>query len=94
MSGRIFDYLTRIYNYLKTVSSRERLNLRMNSSQKLNPSELKSQLYHSLQQKGVLDAMKVSSCPYRKSWREVQNRNELSVTLNSLCTVATAKQAG
>ena len=32
----------------------------MSSSQKLNPSELKSQLYHSLQQKGVLDAMKVS----------------------------------
>lgn len=50
----------------------------MSSSQKLNSSELKSQLYHSLQQKGVLDAMKVSSFPYRESWREVQNRNVFS----------------
>ena len=32
----------------------------MNPLPKLNPSELKSQLYHSLQQKGVLDAMKVN----------------------------------
>ena len=47
----------------------------MSSSQKLNSSELKSQLYHSLQEKGVLDAMKVSSFPCRESWREVQNRS-------------------
>ena len=50
----------------------------MSSSQKLNSSELKSQLYHSLQQKGVLDAMKVSSFLYRKRWREVQNCNVFS----------------